>query len=174
MPNTKWIIAALIVIIAVFGAAWIMSLLSGRPVISVTHVATENGNEPWPHSYSTSPGQIAVGCWEGSSPRVFIKLTATSAQGLSGLGWTIHKYDLQADAWQFVDHGAYSAAAAEGAGTTTIDVDQYPDGRPIVLDLTDTGIDQHLRLTVKAFEPDFDEKVLETLYYKACPHYELH
>lgn len=172
MPNTKWIIAALIAIIAVFGAAWILSLLKGTPEITVTHVATENGEEPWPHSYSTSPGQIAVGCWDGSSPRVFIRLTATSAQGLQAMGWEIDKQNSETGSWQSVDEGLYTVAP--GTVESEIHEDTYPDGRPIVLDLRDTGDNTHLRLIVQAVDVDNDAKVLETIYYKYCPEIDVH
>lgn len=159
---------AAVLAIALAGLAIFWALAEQKPPeIRVIHVETANGQDPWPESYTVSPGDIAVGCFDYSSPVVRIRLEASSGYGMQGILWEVSKYDWDADKFLSVKQGFVTSTAADF--DPQLSAETYPDGAPILLDLANTGLDSHLRLAVSVLDGNGRHAELKTEYYKFCP-----
>ncbi len=146
--------------------------LSGCFVVTVRHSDVKDGQiigGPI-DSYGKSPDSniIVRQDMDGVAPKVYLQLIADSDQDLAGIRYSVEKYNQQADRYQNAGAGyKFAASNVDGQLVWAKHVElPEPDGKPILLDLSDTSLLYPLKLTVVAIERNGYSRVIEANYFQ--------
>lgn len=119
-------------------------------------------------SYSENSTIIIQQATDGVAPKIYLeKLTATGDE-LAGIRFEIEKYDEASNQYQYVEGGYKYAVVNEGGQLIYKDAVALTedDGKPILLDLSDTNLNYPLKLRVEAIQRDGSSKLIESKYFQ--------
>jgi hypothetical protein len=145
------------------------SIAGGCKYVRVTHLNVENGTLSGPSSYTDSPGHIIVVPTSNNPPKVYFRLSARSSDRLFGIKYEVEKCGPQsANPCKLVTWGLkFGDRTQDEAGHTVwpkyVEFSEF-EGKPLVLDLSGTGLGEPLKLTVHAVETTGHELLLDSMY----------
>jgi hypothetical protein len=135
--------------------------------LTVTHISVEDG-VVYPPSYSNSPDAWIICVTNNpNGTKIHVRFSAHSEQYVSGIRFTIYKYNEETHIYDFVTNGVkLGPTNEEGKLVWHKDVVfEKINGKPIILDLTDLSYANPLKLIVVAGEKTGRTKTIEAIYF---------